>query len=252
MALNNRARKTTDPFAALAKRRVPTVAWLDAEGKLHTAPPDSRLQASEIAEARRARRGPKYQHRRHYEGYYWCAGTKSLVWYESMTEYAALMALDFGRGIRRVVSQPLCLILPDGSPHVPDYFVIDEAGTAVLVDVRPESLQEKSKAQFAATARMCEQIGWEYLLLGELDPVVRGNLECIAGWRHPRYAAPAELSADVIAFAATGRPFGQIAGRLAGTVPGRGIHHLYHLLWCRQLRFDLMEPLADTTKVWAA
>lgn len=225
-------------------------AWIDASRHVRQALADS-LSGLEIATALPARKGAKYQHRSHYEGYYWCAGTQSLVWHESMTEYTALMALDFGLQLRAAAAQPMYLIFPDGMRHFPDYFVLDETGIPTLVDVRAESQQARSQAQFDATAKLCSQLGWDYLLLGELEPVARGNLECIAGWRHPRYAPLPNTQADIIAFAGTGRPFGQIAARLADGVPGRAVHHLYKLMWDRQLRFDFSLPLGDSTPVWA-
>ena len=90
---------------------------------------------------------------------------------------------------------------------------------------------EQDAAVFAATARLCAQVGWEYQRVGELGAVHAANLRWLAGYRHPRFAEP-ELAArlgEVFAErgAAAGRggrgrgPGGGAAGAVRDAVAGR-------------------------------
>ena len=244
-------RRGKDPFARVRCGAQGTVAWLDEHGDVRSAPASPGLTAMELHRAAQSRRGVKYQHRRHYEGYYWGAGTSAVVWFESMTEFTALMVLDHMRRLKHVVAQPMCLLYPDGSRHFPDFFLVDDDGTQTVVDVRPESRRSpRALAQFAATDALCEQIGWKYVLIGQLDPVVRANLECIAGYRHARYSPPPEVLDEVVA-RTTAEPcaFQYVASQLARGIPGRGIHFLYKLMWDRVLLFDMKAPLSDQTRL---
>jgi len=79
--------------------------------------------------------------------------------------------------------------------HAPDYFARRADGTGVLIDVRADQrIGEEDAAVFAATARLCAQVGWDYQRVGELGLVHAANLRWLSGYRHPRFARP-ELAA---------------------------------------------------------
>jgi hypothetical protein len=59
--------------------------------------------------------------------------------------------------------------------------------TAGPADRRPA----RDLAAFEATRWACALAGWEYRLVGALDPVATANLRWLAGYRHPRYGIPA-------------------------------------------------------------
>jgi hypothetical protein len=65
-------------------------------------------------------------------------------------------------------------------PSIP--FARRADGTGVVIDVRPgQRIGEGDAAVFAATARFCARVGWEYQRVGELDPVRAANLRWLAG-----------------------------------------------------------------------
>ena len=61
----------------------------------------------------------------------------------------------------------------------------------MVVDCRPaERRMPRDLAVFATTRRACELAGWEYRLVGALDPVLTANVRWLAGYRHPRHLLP--------------------------------------------------------------
>jgi hypothetical protein len=62
-------------------------------------------------------------------------------------------------------------------------------GHAPWPPVRPDQrIGETDAAVFAAIARFCALVGWEYQRVAEPDPVRAANLRWLAGYRHPCYA----------------------------------------------------------------
>src|SRR5690625_5889385 len=110
-----------------------TVSWNDVERGPQSMPIGPACLDVGIERALPIRRGHSYQHRRNYEGHYWCAGTGRHVWYESMTEYTALMHLDHTERLSAVATQPVCLYFADGSRHYPDFFALHESGEKVKI-----------------------------------------------------------------------------------------------------------------------
>ena len=75
--------------------------------------------------------------------------------------------------------------------HAPDFFARRADGTGVVIDVRAdERIGDRDAAVFAATARVCAQVGWEYQRAGQLGPVHAANLRWLSGYRHSRFAPP--------------------------------------------------------------
>ncbi|MGO8772047.1 TnsA-like heteromeric transposase endonuclease subunit [Mycobacterium sp.] len=85
---------------------------------------------------------------------------------------------------------------------MPDYFARRADGSAVVADCRPvERRGPGDLAKFEATGRVCARLGWEYRLVGGVEPILAGNLRWLAGYRHPRYdrRQVAQLLAEVFA-----------------------------------------------------
>lgn len=238
-------RGTADPYRNLVNASDGTVmAWTDVNGATRTSVADPRCLQHGIETARVVRKPVNYQHRRNYEGYYWCSGSGQSIWYESMTEYSALMELDHTLHLAQVAAQPLCILFADGSRHYPDFFALHESGRQFLYDVRPESLvDEKARAQFAKTEEVCEQIGWGYRILHGVTGVQRHNLEFLAGYRHP-YVDPGPKVRELILSEASGpRSLDQLASSLDPINPVRLLPGIYHLLWRRDLTYCQSAPL---------
>jgi hypothetical protein len=132
------------------------------------------------------------------------------VGHESWLERDRLMALDADPEVVAVAAQPMWLRWRAESGrlvrHAPDYFARRADGTGVVVDVRADDrIGDQDAAVFAATARLCAQVGWEYQRVGELGLVHAANLRWLSGYRHPRFAQP-ELAAALAGVFAGGSP----------------------------------------------
>lgn len=89
---------------------------------------------------------------------------------------------------------------------------------------------------FAATARFCAQVGWQYLRLGELGPVWAANLHWLAGYRHPRNARPTVMARLRDTFAT---PTALLAGAAAAGDRTATLPVLFGMLWRRELTASL-------------
>jgi hypothetical protein len=151
------------------------------------------------------------------------------------------MALDADPQVVGVAAQPMWLYwaTESGRPvrHAPDYFARRADGTGVVIDVRAdERIGEKDAAVFAATARVCAQVGWDYQRAGELAPVQAANLRWLSGYRHPRFAQPGLAARLGEVFAQPGRLLG---GASAAGDPVAVLPVLFGMLWRGGLAADL-------------
>lgn len=174
-------------------------------------------------------------------GWWWFSRTGELVGHESWLERDRLMALDADPGVVAVAAQPMWLHWATESGrwvrHAPDYFARRADGTGVVIDVRPDQrIGDRDAAVFAATARFCGQVGWEYQRVGELDPVRAANLRWLAGYRHPRYAQPVLVERLRAVFA---EPAALLAGAAAAGDLVAVLPVLFGMLWRGELAADL-------------
>ena len=128
-----------------------------------------------------------FRGQRNRPGLWWFATTGEHVGHESWLERDRLMALDADPEVVGVAAQPMWLRWTGESGrlvrHAPDYFARRVDGTAVVIDVRPDQrIGEKDAAVFAATGRLCAQVGWEYQRAGELGAVHAANLRWLSGY----------------------------------------------------------------------
>jgi hypothetical protein len=190
---------------------------------------------------------------RHLSGLWWSATTGGHVGYESWLERDHLLGLDFDPAVVGIASQPFWLRWSDGSgrrvSHAPDYFVRRADGSAVVIDCRPvERRGPRDLARFEATAAACGLLGWQYRLVGAVDPVVTANLRWLAGYRHSRYRLAGTVAGLLDSFAGP-RPL--LAGVERVGDPLAVLPVLFHLLWCQELSVDLRMPLHERAVVQA-
>ncbi|WP_280667894.1 MULTISPECIES: TnsA-like heteromeric transposase endonuclease subunit [unclassified Kitasatospora] len=226
------------------------VAWLDAEGEHRAQLPDV-ASVVEFARVQPVRPFPSYRGQRHFPGLYWAATTGAHVGFESWLERDHAILLDFAPEVTGFASQPFWLFWPAAKrvrSHAPDYFARIEDGRGLVIDCRPvERIDDRSAESFAAMEAACEAVGWGYRLVGAVDPVRMANVRWLAGYRHPRHGASADLTAAVLsAFEAPSALVGQaeLVGELLEVLPA-----VFHLLWRGRLTADLSRPLTDTTLV---
>jgi hypothetical protein len=226
------------------------VLWVDGSRSQHVENATPALLHRDIAGARRIRTGYQYKAQRNYHGVYAFGQTGQHVWYESLFEMTALMSLDFTARINSVVSQPMMMQFADGSVHYPDLFAVHVDGRQVVYDVRPENLiNDKATAQFTETKRVCGKVGWDYQVFSHIDPVVKANLEWLAGYRHARYQPDAAILARVLAALRTPVPFRDLVHVADGTSAALGAIAVYNLLWNRALIFDMTTQLTTYTPI---
>ncbi|MFJ1709889.1 TnsA-like heteromeric transposase endonuclease subunit [Kitasatospora sp. NPDC088346] len=134
--------------------------------------------------------------------------------------------------------------------HAPDYFVRLADGRGRVVDVRADDRIERADAEaFAATERACRAVGWDFVRVGEPEPVLMENVRWLSRYRRRRCADP-EIAARLLDVFAVGRPLRAGAAR-AGD-PLIVLPVLFHLLWHGDLAADLESaPLSSTTSVVA-
>ncbi|WBM79119.1 TnsA-like heteromeric transposase endonuclease subunit [Cryobacterium breve] len=240
----------TGPGALTTTTRRDLVVWVDHARRQHVENATPALVHRNIVEARRIRTGYQYKAQRNYHGLYAFGQTGQHIWYESLFEMTALMALDFTAGITAIASQPMMMQFADGTVHYPDLFAIHTDGRQVVYDVRPEKLiKPKTQAQFAETKRLCDKVGWAYELFTRIDPLVKANMEWLIGYRHPRYQPNEATQALVLAAADPGARFRDLVHVADRDSPARGAMTVYNLLWHHLLTFDMTAQLTTYTTI---
>jgi hypothetical protein len=186
-----------------------------------------------------------FRGQRNRPGLWWFASTGEHVGHESWLERDRLMALDADPEVVGVASQPFWLRWTAESGravrHCPDFFARRADGTGVVIDVRADQrVGEQDAAVFAATARWCADVGWEFQRVGELAPVHAANLRWLSGYRHPRFAQLEVAARLGEAFAGPGS---LLAGAAAAGDPVAVLPVLFGMLWRGALAADLERDL---------
>jgi len=225
---------------AAAWGAVAEAEFIDADGAVRREPL-SRCWSVAFERVLPVRGFSSFRGQRNRPGWWWFASTGELVAHESWVERDRLMALDADPEVVGVAAQPMWLHWTDASGralrHAPDYFARRADGTGVVIDVRPDQrIGDRDAAVFAATARLCAQVGWEYERVGELDSVRAANLRWLAGYRHPRYAQPALMGRLRAVFA---EPAPLLAGAATVGDPVVALPVLFGMLWRGELAADL-------------
>lgn len=229
------------------------IEWVDGDdGRVYS------LSLAVVGEQAFERAAPmrkfsSYRRQRHHPGWYWSATTASLVGFESWLERDRLMLLDRDAQVTGIASQPFRLSWPEEQrrvTHVPDYFARMEDGSALVVDVRPESrIGPKDESKFQTTRRICAQMDrWEYRLLHEPEAVSMANVRWLAGYRHPRNDNR-EFAARLRKVFSAEQPLGE--GVAAAGDPLVVLPVFFHLLWRGDLHANLDIPLDDGSLVTA-
>jgi hypothetical protein len=192
-----------------------------------------------------------YRGKRSFSGLWWSCTISDHVGYESWLERDRVMALDFDPAVVGLSSQPFRLSWQDGGrtrSHTPDYFVRLRDGTGVVVDVRADDRIEPEDAEaFAATARACESVGWQFRRVGAMPAVRTANLRWLAGYRHTRCLHPGR-AADLRRVFRESVPLLEGARRVGD--PIAVLPTLFHLLWRHVLETDLdSAPLSASSLV---
>ena len=188
---------------------------------------------------------------RSFKGLWWSATIADHVGFESWLERDHVMAMDFDAAVVGFSSQPFRIYWEHSGKvrtHAPDFFARLRDGTGVVIDVRADDRIEPDDAEvFAATARICESVGWEFRRVGEMDRVLASNMRWLAGYRHPRCLHAGRATDLQRAFQ---HPAPLLDGaRLVGD-PIAVLPTLFHLMWTQVLEGDLTAaPLSGSSAI---
>jgi hypothetical protein len=153
-----------------------------------------------------------------------------------------------------VLPQPFTLTFEhvDGqAAHIPDFLAVVGDGGHWLLDVRPAGLiGEMDAVKFAASQEAAAACGWRYSVITGWRPHVLSGLDALSAQRRPLTDQLGCQLALLDAAADGPVHFGELVQ--ATRLPAVGRAHAVHLLWHRQLGFDLGRPLSDSSLVWPA
>ncbi|BCI90630.1 TnsA-like heteromeric transposase endonuclease subunit [Mycobacterium kansasii] len=229
------------------------VSWVTADGVADRLPLNE-AAAVAFENGLPVRRFTTRKGQRHLSGRWWCATTSGHVSFESWLERDHVMLLDFDVAVMGIAAQPFWLSWPNASGstirHAPDYFARRADGSAVVVDCRPvERRGPGDLAKFDMTGQVCAQLGWEYRLVGGVEPILAGNVRWLSGYRHPRHRHR-QVAQRLLEVFAT--PIPLVGGAWAAGDPIAVLPVLFHLLWSHELTAPLSVPLHQQTLVAAA
>jgi len=194
-----------------------------------------------------------HRKQRHFSGSYWSATMEAPVGYESRLEYVNLLLADFDPRVVWILSQPFLVEGDDRGTarrHVPDYLFFHADESACVVDVKPAERLSRPKVRdsLAWSRRMVEGHGWEYRVQSEPDPVLLANVQFLAGYRRGFQFRNAEVVAaaeEVLTPQTLGEAVRAVTPITGDIRFARSL--VLHLLWTRQLRTDLSQPLSTTS-----
>lgn len=201
----------------------------------------------DFGRARPFRKPPAYRRQRNFPGWWWSVTTRSHVVYESWLERHHLIEADRDPRVTGIAGQPFALTWPSGKrmvQHVPDIFCRTFDGGGVVTDCRAVEKADEFRYRCSVTAAACQVVGWDFRLVGEPDPVWAANLRWLAGYRHPRFAAP-DLEEQLVSSLTQPRPLAEVAGQIGD--PIRVLPVVLNLLWLGRLSGDLSRPLGSGT-----
>ncbi|MGO4456593.1 TnsA-like heteromeric transposase endonuclease subunit [Streptomyces sp. M-16] len=186
-----------------------------------------------------------YRGQRHLPGRWWSSTVGGHIGYESWLERDHLMLLDFDPSVVGISSQPFWLFWTSdkgkGVSHAPDYFARRDDGSALVVDCRPADRRKpRDWVKFDATRWACDQLEWEFRLVGAPDRIVVANVRWLAGYRHPRHLVEPWATELRKAFA---EPRPLMDGARSAGEPIALLPVLFHLLWWQELMVDMSVPL---------
>jgi hypothetical protein len=180
-------------------------------------------------------------------GWWWSATTGRLVHYGSAAARLHVMLLDRDPRVRAISARPVELRWSrDGRDraHICDLMVRLTGGAAVLADctTRP-ALSRRQRSTAQAVGHACRAAGWQYWVLGPVDPVYQRNVTSLAGYRHRRYRGTQDLACAVRDAFAADKPLADGVAEIGD--PMRVLPAVFHALWCGELTADLGVPMHE-------
>jgi len=216
------------------------VQWKPTVKTTVEAPADRNLLSRHLYLSEPFRKPKSFQNQRNYYGLYFFTQTQSHVWHESLNEANMMMYLDHVESIIEFNSQPMKLVFPGGSWHVPDLMALHSNNRQVVYDVKQASqIGSKEIAQFAQTQAVCAAVGWDYQVLPGLPEQVQINLTWISNFHHPLFHPGDDATARLLEALAQPIPFDEAAQILSPDALANGRSALFNLVWLRVVFLDM-------------
>lgn len=210
------------------------------------------LQA-DPSELEPTRNYPTYKKQRNRPNNHYVADLQKHVYCESLLEAQVLLELEFEERLVAVLAQPFRIQLPrqgGGSTlHTPDFYILCEGGARLVVDVRPEALiNDVVREQAVAMEQLAAYCALTYMLRSGYSQPARSTHRWLSAYR--RYdISNSAICRQILDFVEDKRlPIADViegASLSVTTLP-----FLYCLLWRRDLRIDLTEPVTRESLVW--
>lgn len=205
------------------------------------------LPAHDLSRLDPVRRFASYKKQQHFPNFWWCTFTGRLVACESWLERDCAMLIDYRGDACELIGQPFELSWDNPSKrcgyevHTPDFMVQYDDGSVKVVDCKSMAgMKDDAVAKFERTADACEQIGWSYEVLHELDLTLMLNILWLSGYRRPLHPKLCQLVDPILDMCSTPMTVADVEGR-APTREDRLLMRpvLFHLMW-----HHLIEPEA--------
>ncbi|MGA5568545.1 TnsA-like heteromeric transposase endonuclease subunit [Streptomyces pseudogriseolus] len=182
-----------------------------------------------------------------FAGFYYSTTVGAHVGYESWLERDQLVLLDRDADVVGIASQPFWLHWHDGKRrrrHAPDYFVRLAGGRGRVVDVRAgDRIDQAAAESFEETERACRAVGWEFVRVGEPDPVLMANVRWLSRYRRRR-CARADVAERLLRVFEQPTPLRPGAAKVGD--PLLVLPVVFHLLWSGVLTVDLESRLLSS------
>lgn len=229
-----------------------TIRYCAASGEVVTAPLQT-VGAESIVAGLPIRIPPTYRGQRNYPGLFWALTRNRTLVYESLLELDRLWLADFDSTVVGIATQPFQISWRESSVarfHVPDVLLTHSDMRVTVVDVKPESLVNKTevKRQFGSTRGMCRDRGWGYEVFTGGDGMVLRNIKALAVGRRPERLPEALISQSRESLSTGTVTLGEaLARRPIGSDESLWRAALLAHVWSGEAKADLRSPLSSDT-----
>jgi hypothetical protein len=213
--------------------------------------PLAEVGGEELLGATPVRKPKIFPNQKNMPGKSFCSTNGDFVEYESLLERDWILVKDFDPRVTRILEQPFELEYQLGerrATHVPDLLIW--AGDSVIVsDVKPARRRHEPRfvLQAEATRDACSQLGWEFEVLSEPDPLFMTNLRWIGGYRDEPIDSTSERVRMLNRVTAGPATIGELISGASEPLLARPV--LMHLIWVQEVRIDLEAPMNDQSVV---
>jgi hypothetical protein len=199
---------------------------------------------------------PRYGAGRKNLGKFASVKTGRVAWYESLLEKDFMYLLDYDRDVSNWHEQPLRIRFSHGGKvnrYTPD-LEVHRAAQKQLIEVKPKDKVDSGEwdVLFRAASSVCEQEGYEFLVVTEEVIRMEPRLENIKLlWKYARTPVIPQHQIICSQFFQSRKDERVTLGDLIQIFTSKQVpvQTLYSLLFWGALEFDLMQPLGRDSRI---